>query len=599
MANTDTRCGPNIFADILNWCGDLPRWQKDALRRIVEDGAIADGGIAELTLLCKQANGLDVNGVLPELRPLRAEHVPKGAPTGRTVTLRSISRVENVNVLDGDQHLEFGESGLTIIFGYNASGKSGYGRILRRACRARNKGPAIKTNVLAIGESGPASAEIVYALDGDEQPPEQWVDDQRSVDPLGAVSFFDSQCAVTHVRERIDIAFTPFGLDVLPKLGAACKEVQSRLDAERKQLESTCPKFLQSPIASNPTAVGKLLSSLRAETDVESIDQLASLNDAGKARLKSLPAQFANDPKKQSQELRNQARRIVALQGTLEQAHNALSGDGIDRLKALVADHGVKAKAAEAAAQVTFSSDPLPEIGEEAWCNLWNAARRYSVVAYPGRDFPVIEGDDPRCVLCQQSLDDDAKDRLQRFEQFVTDDTAKEAALARQAIDVAIGELDAIGLREPGLREQIADLKLADPVVCEQVRRALAALLRRFRSVKRSHTSGKWDGMNLPTLDSAGDLRTLADGLIAQANALEESSDKEGRKRLQSELDELKAREWLATVLGDVKEHVIRLVEIQKLNECIAATRTNGITAKSKALAKEHVTDRLARRVCI
>ncbi|WP_145364475.1 hypothetical protein [Stratiformator vulcanicus] len=98
------------------------------------------------------------------------------------MTLRSVSEAENVNAIDSKQSLPFAGTGLTVVFGYNGSGKSGYGRVLRRACRARNKGDAILPNVLQDSSNGPASAVITYAVDDVEQPPEQWIDGQRAID---------------------------------------------------------------------------------------------------------------------------------------------------------------------------------------------------------------------------------------------------------------------------------------------------------------------------------------------------------------------------------------------------------------------------------
>lgn len=59
------------------------------------------------------------------------------------------------------------------------------------------------------------------------------------------------------------------------------------------------------------------------------------------------------------------------------------------------------------------------------------------------------------------------------------------------------------------------------------------------------------------------------------------------------ELEDLRAREWLATVVKDVKAELLRMVRIQQLNNCIAETKTNRITAKSKELAQQFVTDQL------
>src|SRR5690606_419439 len=121
-----------------------------------------------------------------------------------------------------------------------------------------------------------------------------------------------------------------------------------------------------------------------------------------------------------------------------------------------------KTKAAEAAAKLSFSGDPLTGVGEDVWRELWEAARRYSTASYPGREFPIVDGDDAVCVLCQQPLGDAAKERLQRFEQFVSDDTATQAAAARRKLDSAIGAIDALPLRDQVVRDQLKDVELVD-----------------------------------------------------------------------------------------------------------------------------------------
>ena len=596
MAVTVARRTSNALADIVAWCGELPGWQQDALRRIVECRELTAEDIGELVALCKHAHGLEVEDV-PPIRRLRPEHVPKGTTTGQAVTLCSVAEPENVNALDRTQELKFAATGLTVVFGYNGSGKSGYGRILRRACRARSSGTPILPNILRGAASTPAAAVITYAIDGKEQEPEQWVDGLRPVDALGSVSFFDTECAAVHVRDKHNIAFTPVGLDLLPKLGTACKDVQKRLDDERKKLESIRPKFLLSAQATGATAVGKLLKSLNDKTDVGALDRLASLNDAERQRLKDLAGLLANDPAKQAQELRNRGRRIGALATTLRRALGLLSDYALAGLRDLAAEFQRKAQAAEVAAKVSFSKDPLIGVGDDIWRELWEAARRFSAVAYADRDFPVTEGKDVVCLLCQQPLADSAKDRLKRFEEFVADDTATQAAKAKRTLDLAIGAIDELSLRDQATCDQLQDVAVAHAALHKRGRLALAALLRRWRAVQAAKSSGNWEMAKLTTVagidDVCDQLDAAANSQTTAAQESERTANDEERKKLERELAELKAREWLVTVLGDVKEHLTRLAELQKLKVCIDETKTNKVTAKSKALAKEYATDQL------
>ncbi len=55
----------------------------------------------------------------------------------RPVAVMSIRGAENVNALADGEVLTFAATGLTIVYGDNASGKSGYARILKAVTRTR------------------------------------------------------------------------------------------------------------------------------------------------------------------------------------------------------------------------------------------------------------------------------------------------------------------------------------------------------------------------------------------------------------------------------------------------------------------------------
>ncbi len=123
----------SVLKEILEWSKDRPAWQRDALRRLVLNGELSDDDICDLSEICKSAHGLaDQQDVIP----LAARHIPDtGAGSGQ-VTLLSIFHHRGVNALAEDQTLRFAP-GLTVVYGDNAAGKTGYIRILKSACRAR------------------------------------------------------------------------------------------------------------------------------------------------------------------------------------------------------------------------------------------------------------------------------------------------------------------------------------------------------------------------------------------------------------------------------------------------------------------------------
>ena len=52
------RCVVTVLEDILEWSQDRPMWQRDALRRLVQNGELSDHDFRELTEICKGTHGL-------------------------------------------------------------------------------------------------------------------------------------------------------------------------------------------------------------------------------------------------------------------------------------------------------------------------------------------------------------------------------------------------------------------------------------------------------------------------------------------------------------------------------------------------------------
>ena len=122
-----------VLQEILNWSADRPAWQRDALRRLVQNDHLDDADLDELTRICRAGKGLAEKTAAD---PLTTEHLPAEGGATEKVSVQSIHHLQGVNALAEDQALKFG-SGLTVVYGDNAAGKSGYTRILKTAFRAR------------------------------------------------------------------------------------------------------------------------------------------------------------------------------------------------------------------------------------------------------------------------------------------------------------------------------------------------------------------------------------------------------------------------------------------------------------------------------
>ena len=283
----------NVLEEILEWSQSRPEWQRDALRRLVSKGELDDSDIRELANLCKSRHGL---GDRETPVPLNADHLPRSGAETKPVLLQSLTHHAGVNALAQDQTIQFGPS-LTVVYGANAAGKSGYTRILKRACRARGA-EEILGNVVSGTAPGRPSATIKFTAN--EKPRDHLWDDDQLPDPiLSRVSVFDHHCASVYVTQQTDVAFRPMGLDLFDKLSAACEAVKKTLENEREVLEIQSLKF---PNVDDGTAVQDLVTNLTPLTNPATVQKLATLTDHEKSRRDDIRKQIrdltSEDPEK-------------------------------------------------------------------------------------------------------------------------------------------------------------------------------------------------------------------------------------------------------------------------------------------------------------
>ena len=117
---------------------DLKPWQSDAVRRLLTKYELDNNDKAEILAVLKESHGLeDVTKSAIKPKPLARSHLPSLPSYTKVITLKAIENLVNVNAIPNGSHLYFGHQGLTVIYGENGSGKSGFARVLKKACNAR------------------------------------------------------------------------------------------------------------------------------------------------------------------------------------------------------------------------------------------------------------------------------------------------------------------------------------------------------------------------------------------------------------------------------------------------------------------------------
>ena len=240
--------------------------------------------------------------------------------------------ISGVNHLAARQNLTFSATGLTIVYGANGSGKSGYARILKRICRTRNPGAEILNNIYAPpGASVAQQATIDYAVGGTAEPPLVWSDTGIPHPVLSAVGIFDSSCTAVHIGNRNEIAARSFGLDIPDELADVSKRLEERFAGLKDQQDRNCHAIFTKTPWKLTTEVGKALAALTAESDLGSLRTLGELTVEEQKRLQQLKEDLARDPEVAARQIRVRIGRIRSLSDDLQTVKDTLSDTNLGR----------------------------------------------------------------------------------------------------------------------------------------------------------------------------------------------------------------------------------------------------------------------------
>lgn len=580
----------NVLQEILNWSQDRPAWQREALRRLVLNGELSDEDIRVLTEICKSAHGLAEQ---QESTLLAKEHIPDRTAGAAPVSLVSIFHHRGVNALAEDQTLKFAPN-LTVVYGDNAAGKTGYIRILKSACRARGQ-----EQILGNVVSGTTPLSLVVSIKykvGTEPEPREWIGNGED-EFISRVSVFDTQCAAVYLTEKTDVAFRPFGLDMFDKLVKACKAIRAKLESEQRSLGSGDLTAVQAQMPEG-TAVAKLLANINSLTKPETVQTLARLSLEEEARLalleKSLLDLQANDPEKLIRQLTLRAGRVQALARHLKDVETALSAEAVAAVFDARTEGRRKSEEAKRLREATFPEGMLGGTGSEPWTVLWESACRFSQEqAYPGREFPVVE-DGAHCVLCQQDLNHAASHRLRQFEAFVASTTERELRQVRETFARLRKSFTDLKTTNEAIGETLKEILIEHEAVAAAIATALATSENRCKAVVLALIEDKNLAADCPALMSvAHEGDALAEQIEARIKTLRTSATDEARKRMTAEAQELRARKLLAQHESLVLNEIERKKKIAAYGLCINDTTTNAITQKSTAVTKTTVSQKL------
>jgi len=585
---------------LIDWANDQQHWARSIVRDVlVTRQPLSDQAMDEAYENCLLERDLR-EGKPPEVPKLSLSG--DGDEATERLTIRAIRDVENVNRLASGQEIIFNPR-LTVLFGENATGKSGYVRVLKRVAAVR-AAEEILPDIGASSPSGPPKATLDFRI-GSTDDRLQW-SGEAGARPFTRISIFDTRAMAFHVDEDLTYVYTPRDLALFQYVHQGIGGVRERLERARDQARPSGNPFL--PRLKQGSTVYAKVESLSPATDLAQLEAIAEVHPDEESQLTLLRDTV-------------EALRPQVVQSRLELArsdrdlYNSIlsTAQSVRDVEWSAYNRAIQdAQAAEAryadATETAFAGVDIPGVLSDTWRKFIAAADEYvndlGSVGYPATD--------EKCIYCRQDLGDAAVELIHKYRAYANNELKVAIEQARGEAQSAVRGVT--GLRVPALADRLLQKREAAgngggtaPLLVVE---ASLQFLESFAPVAVAIDAGAPIDNAGGVVEQAARVAELAEAARGDAESLVASLQTQGAERERefteqsSHLRELEDRLTLKELLPALKNHVVNQQWAQRADTIIRdrfPPLLRSLTAQSKVASEDLLNqdfERLFREEC-
>lgn len=575
---------------IINWLKHQDYWFQYSGNRLLEGENVTDE-LATITYKCflEDWKLIEKKGERKEIA--FTEIVTAVASDASNLKLCLIKDIENVNALQRGQAIEVNEN-LTVVYGANGTGKTGYVRLLNNAFISRGD-KSILQNVFIDTASGEPTCSFIFQSDG--EPYSIVYPTDRTSSEFSQFAVFDTNCVRVHLENDNQLNFTPTGFDFFEKVLQLFDALKQKVFADISTIRPT-NTFI--PLFTNPNHIQELILNLGFSSNEEAIIKAGTFTEEDAAQLERIKAEIerlkALNIQKQIAELDKfkrelsefmQRQQAILAFLTSEKINYYLNLiDSFHQLRALSKEQGIK----------SLEGYDIDLIGSKEWRDFIVSARSYASVIEANRNGnPPYPSENDNCLFCLQPLQDKENALVDTYWQFLKSEAERELSRIIQHIKEAISELKGLNpakfddstLLHSYLTTVAPDLIKKWEVIVKESETVRQNLIKNLTALNKDLPTKPFSENTDEFQPIYQHIQKTIDELIAK------NPDKEiASSTFQLNLlnDRLLLNKLLEQVLAFVKAHKWAAKAEQAAT---SAFRTNSLTTFQGGLFTEHITD--------
>ena len=426
--------GDSLENEVKKFANEFPYWIKYLANKILSGNEISQNDIDETYLYLLEDLGITEKTTRTEIT-LSGLH-DNERDYYSNLMLSKLENVEGVNALLEGQSIEFSPN-LTIIYGSNGSGKSGYTRLLKNVFYSKSK-EKILSNIYSTDIVKPVNANFIFKSEGNEISVSYNNNDHSIFEQF---SVFDGKSAVKHIESKNEFEFKPAGLNFFGKFADALSHVEKKLNNEVtiKQQGTNINNLLM--LFDGNSEVTEAIQAINTDKGFENLSKIASYTEKNTKEKESVQKKYEElqiASTKKDQEIRNLdtiKKLLLQVKQSVEKFNQFFSNEMFEKANQAIIECLEKEEIAKNEGVENFKTDNLNGIGTSEWKNFILSAEKFALLQENGNShYPKNED---HCLFCQQKLSEPAQKLIINYRKFIESVSEKKAAELQNKLNKA------------------------------------------------------------------------------------------------------------------------------------------------------------------
>lgn len=423
-----------LETEVKKFANGLPYWAKFLAEKILSGNVVSDNDIdTSYSYLVEQLK-LQEETEKPDI--FIDYNTANAGNYKSDLLLTKLKNVEGVNALTENQTIEFCPN-LTIVYGANGSGKSGYIRLLKNVFYS--KAPETILSNIHI-ENGHKAVNAKFSFKSDNTEIHLEFSDKNNAE-FEQFAVFDGKSALSHLENKNEFEFRPAGLSFFADYSNAINRVEQKLIADIQTKQSGYTADDLSAVFDGNSEIKILVQNLNAETKIDDLKKYTPFSDDDKSKKEAIQKQYdelllaSKGKEKEIKTLEGIKSLLAQNKQTIEKINQYFTTEVIAKVTTAITDCVTKVATANAEGIENFKTDKIQGIGTEEWKNFIVAAETFAKTQKAENVIYPKNGDN--CLLCQQPVSEEAQKLVLNYWTFIKSVGEQNAKQAQEKLDKA------------------------------------------------------------------------------------------------------------------------------------------------------------------